>query len=415
MENKKSMEAPHKNTQVLQNQNESPPKIPNRKVATDYNRSEAKTVEINLDLPAIERWRVLTPEQCKLIRDNKESYTTRIFTNFFKGDSQLFQKFQEESVDFLMNRADPEMRDELIGLADHCQVSYDYMILYNYVYEFEILGCTSILYRSKATGDVTLASNLDYNYFDIYSPLTVRGIFKKSGCQTIEASLILGFIGYSRAAKGELGFALNARNPRTEEEKHLVVDKLREHFRTGEGIQTVYFLRIMIQNSDSYEQLEQIARDIYILSYAFIILRNKKEGLIIARDPKGVFGTTRLGEDGLDYLVQTNRDRDQIHDDERRRVGQEKMTSILDLKSEASSEDLMTVLSTEPNFMLIYVNGLLEFRTISTSIHQTSSLSVGDDSGEEYHDDNSGGFVVYLWGDKDKANGIVATQSPIVN
>lgn len=358
------------------------------KTPQDFQKSEAPTLIIDLDLPPKQRWKVLTAQHCKILKDNKESYISTIFKNNFKGNTPLFNEFVKESLDYLYNRADPEFRDEVIGLSEHCGLPVDYMLLYNYVYEFQILGCTSILYRDINTGSVTLGSNLDYNYFDIYIHLTVQGQFVKKGESTIEASLILGFLGYSRASKGELGFALNARNPRDRTSEENAVDRLRRHFKNGKGMSTVHSIRKIMEMSNNFNQLEQYTRNQELLSPAYFIISGRNQGVVITRDEKSVFNSVKLGDDGLSYVVQTNRDRDRSKWDVRRKAAQLKMSKFIKMKGYATSGDILSILSSSPNFMLEYLGDDLELRTISSSILSPSK--------------NGSSFIVYLWKDVEK-------------
>ena len=78
------------------------------------------------------------------------------------------------------------------------------MVIYNWVYEFGSLACTSIIWwegHGTNSSGVKLASNLDYSDFDVFVPLTRKGVFLRNSEVLFEANLILGFFGFTRVFK----------------------------------------------------------------------------------------------------------------------------------------------------------------------------------------------------------------------
>lgn len=105
---------------------------------------------------------------------------------------------------------DYEFVGEIQGWVEACKNAGDAevkiidMVIYNWVYEFGSLACTSIIWQ-EGNGDgssrVRLASNLDYNGMDTFVPLTVKAVFKYENEIKYEADMILGFYGFTRVYK----------------------------------------------------------------------------------------------------------------------------------------------------------------------------------------------------------------------
>ena len=167
---------------------------------SDYQMVKVPTFQLDLDLPSIKRWNMIPQSYCQILRDFEQPYTSYIKKKRFQDNESTFQEFLKVGINYLITSAPKEFFEEMQSIHNHCGLTLEYLLIYNYVYEMERLGCTSILTKQE-NGSVNLTSNLDYFFFEYYSRLVIKVEFMKGGVKAFEGSVLFGSIGFTRGQK----------------------------------------------------------------------------------------------------------------------------------------------------------------------------------------------------------------------
>lgn len=347
------------------------------------NFKPVKAIEfvIDLRLPPQQRYSKTPQKYCQILKDFKDTYYS--FLTKKLPDGYISQFNQAQKIFSELNK-ETEFVQEMQGIAQHCGLEYSYIFLYNYVYELSELGCTSIIFKDESD-KLRLISNLDYNFSEVYSKITFKGIYLgKNGKIIGYSSFIFGFVGFSRGFKigeeGRLSVALNARGIR--EERSANLNQLLIDMRIGTISQIIYSFRKEFLESQNLTDLSARYSALVYSSPAYFIICDDEEGSVIEKKARGVNAVYMIGEE-YPFLVQTNIDRDmKIISDPRKKRADEYFGKRVGekIKTESVFQELM---SKSPNFMYnLFFSELM--RTISTS----------------YTDDDK--MEIYVWVKKNK-------------
>lgn len=345
----------------------------------DYEPVLAEEHIIDLRIHPSKRYAEFPETFCESLREFQNEYYTLLEKKLPVGYLEKFNLAQEI---FTKKNGETEFVQEMRGIADHCNLDYSYIFLYNYVYELMELACTSIIFRDD-TGILRLIGNLDYNYSETYSKITFKAIYiGENGNRIAEASQIFGFIGFSRGFKiingNRISIALNARGIREETTANL--QKLLIDLGNGATPQVIYSLRKGFFKSQSLNELNDLISRTSLSAPAYYIICDDSNGFVIEKRAIGVHQTYNLKDW---FLVQTNIDTDlsrRIFDP--RRTSAESYLQTLKVGMRSPEVIFKELMSISPVFMYqnSYIYGLM--RTISSS----------------YTKDD--GMVIWVWIDK---------------
>lgn len=337
---------------------------------SDYVKEEAPLYPVDLNLPPGQRWNSFPDSFCKLLKDFEgkfvEHYVASLFKTREKYDEVSFQVYE-----YLNDESNADQREELQGLADKCQLTFSYLAMYNFMYEFgQLGGCTAVTYRSSK--GVFLMKNLDYNFHELFSQVVFRARYFHLGHELFEGEQLFGFLGVCSASNGEVAATLNARSWRKPEDLNKFIAALKD--RTLRL--TVWNTRKLFETRPDFDAVVKGLGDYEHQAPAYFTVADLKDkrAAVITRG----FGEPAQREDLQDwFLVQTNQDR-HITNDHRRLAAETKLSGIGNDDFELSSRIFEEVFAQSPNFMIVgkSKDGKEPLvRTISTSFVDPTDLS----------------------------------------
>lgn len=329
---------------------------------SDYEKQEATTYPVFLDLPPSRRWDNIPVEFCQPIKDFQEKFESFFVNRTFK----TIEKYNEVAADlesYLGLEEHKEIKEEIEGIAKRCSIPFKFLAMYNFMYEFGQLGCSAIIFKFKEVP--LLMKNLDYYFHDLFIKIIFKAKYFKNGRELFEAEQIFGFVGAVTAANKQVAVTLNAKGWKSEGDLDKFYDSLKKNTIRNTMINT---RKVFEKNPNFEEMVKGLTEHPYQApAYFTVSSARQKKGAIITRYFNQPHEISYL-EDW--YLVQTNDNRDKTT--ERRRCAAEKKLDLID-SSDPNLPELVfsKVLSEEPNFMISMGPSSKtepEERTISTTL-----------------------------------------------
>jgi len=175
---------------------------------------EAETIYINLDLEPSQRWKQanLPDRFCRNLNEFQEEYFNQLERKHYRKDPEGFEDLKQAASFYFNTHLKGEVKEELASIAEICDLSITFTVLYNFAYELGILGCTSIVSLDQF-GETYLATNLDYDNYLLFASLTFKAIFTQRGLPVVTANFLFGYYGYTRGINShDVMMALNQRS-----------------------------------------------------------------------------------------------------------------------------------------------------------------------------------------------------------
>jgi len=273
----------------------------------NFTSSEAPILKIDLRKKPFERWSKIPLKQCNTLK-SFEPVLTKYLKNVL-GD--FYNKFEN----FFKNRDYSRIREfhqEMLGISSTCKINLEFIMMLNYIYEFETVGCTSIIFQNE--DKMTLATNLDYNFPDFYADLTMKVQYYRGNPKNIffEANQMIGFLGFSRGfrrvnRRKVIMFSLNARQVKRRQyyNRTTMLKKLQD----TNNLPIIFQLRKILEKNPNYSQISHQFRSIHLLAPCYLILTDGYNSMNLERNPEGFDDEYHAGIEQNDwFLVQTNLD-----------------------------------------------------------------------------------------------------------
>jgi hypothetical protein len=334
--------------------------------AQDFEAIEVQKIPIDLRQPANLRWDSFPHQFCEQFKEFQSVFEQSAIKKLFHT-KEKYDEVESQVLKYITRDELAEYKQEILGLARKCSVTEGYVAMYNFMYEFGLLrGCTTIL---ATDGQKTaMFSNLDYDYFDYFSKILFHGMWYDRGHKVLETRSLFGFLGFITATTHEASGTLNAR---AWDQTGTLTNFLQD-LENGSLKSTLWTLRNIYLTTHSYDEIYSKILAIENMAPSYISLTDhlSSRGSVITRNYEGTESVETLDLSiGKWYLVQGNLDRDTTVKDVRRLSAQETLNT-LDAKDPNFSDKVFSqIMSTEPVFNIGY-----SFRTISTSLHVSSSL-----------------------------------------
>lgn len=197
-----------------------------------------------------------------------------------------------------------EFINELKGIAKHTGLSFHEIALYNYYYELNAFGCTSLIVRDSFN-HLWLGRNLDYFLVDIFANLTVMVTFKRGGKVLYISEVLAGFVGTTTAMKpGKFAVSLNLRKVKS-------FAKIFSHLLRTSFVPNLYLLRQAMESAENWDQAVEILGKTKVAAPCYYIIAGvaPHEGAVLER---GFSGTdtyvTFADSPEFWFIVKTNHD-----------------------------------------------------------------------------------------------------------
>lgn len=246
--------------------------------------------KIDLDLPEEDRWTSLV-QQYKPQFENIIKYIETILGSWTQYIASYILEMSINKVYY---------SKELISISKNSGIKLGNIILLQLCYE-AFACCTSLIINNN--GVPIHVRTMDWDMPEL-KELTVQIDFIKNRKVLYRAITWVGYVGIFTALKPNVcTLSLNYR-------------------RTNEGISTNvrnliigswpigFLIRHVLETESSYEKIEQYLSQSKIVSPCYIILSGCKigSGRIIVRSREGVDNTEIIGNNNMNYIVQTNID-----------------------------------------------------------------------------------------------------------
>lgn len=266
-----------------------------------------KVYTVDLLNPPETRWTHIQAEYASSIKTFAESYASQISTEDLQSLITLLNK----------GYLNPELSQELSGLAKTVNISYDQAVFLNFMYEYNAY-CTSIVVN-LTNGTVIHGRNLDYQSSEFLSRTTVEiKVFK--GNEYLYISI--GFAWYLGVGTGiGRGFSvsLNQRDVGGREATYAALEK----GYPGD----LWVLRKTFTNLDKFEEANWYLNKTKMAASTYYIIAGLHDGAIITRN-----STVSANWKGLDennwFIVQTNTDNWLPDPDGRRTTAEQALLAI---------------------------------------------------------------------------------------
>ncbi|CAG9318835.1 unnamed protein product [Blepharisma stoltei] len=286
---------------------------------------------VSLNDPPSTRWAHVQAPYASVIKPFAESYTKQYI-------SPLKLKLLVELLE--VGWISPELKEELQGLAQTCNITYHEAVFINYMYEYHAY-CTSIVARLQ-NGTIIHGRNLDYHFIDFFDNTTAIVDFVKDGQLIFSETAFIWYFGVTTgiSSKG-YSITLNERNSGSAFDNYV---SLMRGFKGD-----LWTIRQALIDSNTYQEAYQYLHDAKVAAPVYFILGGSgpNDGSVIVRDRTHTNYTEALNSTTW-FLVQTNYDPwlPDPTDDPRRTVATQLMEEIG--QADMNIDRLFDVLSTAP-------------------------------------------------------------------
>lgn len=327
---------------------------------SDYISQPVEKFKINLDLPPRQRWSHVDKSFCYHLKNFEPTFKQfRLIRTEAK-----YVEVKEAILRLLNDPSYEEMREEILGISETCEIDVGYLAIYNLMYELgQTMACTAVIYSDGKTA--YLANNLDYMFFDFFLNVIMHAEFYKEGKLVLEGLQLFGFIGLTTNKSPYLMSTLNARKwpGSTLDVLLAAINDKSLHF-------TVYESRKRMLSSKTLDEYERTLAGYThaVPAYFSVVEINGNKGSMIVRGWDRIDYKEVLGENPSDnwFYMQTNSDRDHICP--RQEGGVQKMQTMSPTDPNLTSELISSVLSQSPNFdFRLDLHDNIIIRTIATT------------------------------------------------
>lgn len=307
-----------------------------------------KEYVINLDSPAKDHWKDVTLDHKDII--------SNIVAYMRQSDPSMFDMLSIMASSVLEEIPNP-YRDELMGIAEYCNLTIGEVLIYNMYYEMtaynkdtDSRACTSIV-AMLLDGNVIHGRNLDYGIPGL-NKISVNLDFQKNGKTTYKGTTFAGYIGLLTAFKPD-GFSISV----DERDQGQWSRNDYESAKLGpKGIVAFKMRDLVANDSMTFQSAVETLSTTELIAPCYIIVGGVKnnEGVVITHNRTGAIdiwhlnSTKTVASAEQWFLVETNYDHwvDPPKQDNRRDPAIKMMQSFG--QQNLSSDSLFKVLSTSP-------------------------------------------------------------------
>lgn len=281
--------------------------------------------QVNLANPPLTRWTHVQAEYASEIKAFAENYAEQVTKDELKGIVALLENGY-------LNR---EFAEELHGLANTVNITYDQAVFLNFMYEWNAY-CTSIVVR-LTNGTIIHGRNLDYMSSNFLMDTTVQ-IQVYKGTKYLYTSI--GFAWYLGVGTGiGPGYSVS-QNQRSQGGRDETFEALAKGYQGD-----LWILRQSFINFQRYDEAIWYLSNSKLAASTYYIVAGLEQGAILVRNRDDVAGSMLLNDQNW-YLVQTNSDPWLKDPDGRRLTAMKNLDSIG--QKNMNVDKLLEVLQTFP-------------------------------------------------------------------
>jgi len=296
---------------------------------------------VNLDQPAKERWR-----EVGLAYKQYVPAILDILNHYIPDQYMGISKLVGEE---LSKHLDPDINDELKGLAKVGGIAHGYLVLMNLLYDFSaheyggFKACTSIIAKDP-NGNMYHARNLDYSFGDVLRNVTIVVDFQKRHRTVYTTTTFAYYTG-----------AMNGQRPRAftisidERDQGPFWENMIMMVFTGLRNPLGFAVRKALETTTSYSDAVKYLSNVHLTAPCYIIIAGTRpnQGIVITRDRMDTKDKWTMKEAiGGWYLLETNYDHWGPPGDDRRLAGEKAMNATG--QANINPDTMYQVLSTSP-------------------------------------------------------------------
>jgi len=339
-----------------------------RSISTKLQRMRAlnfipRTIEsfvLDLDLPASERWRIM-PQSCR----NAIRYASDdVWNTCIDREESLSKELLQATIDNVKRFTPLGYQEEMMAIAQEADVTFEDIIMFNFLHDYDPMACTSIIAR-KPNGKLVVGQNYDYEVFETGLHNLFEVEYKRRG-------KIIGKGLHAAAQIGPLYSYIDGR--------YLLQSSRAEHGSKGHESFTEMLgiynsnkrltpQNILIRENfidaeiKSLDDMKDIANGLQYLVHQILLIGDEDNAYLLEKEYSKTSNEYQLGHDGRWFIVSANQDWAV------RGGRQAAAESILDnLGKENFSSELMfrKILTKKPCFMYRVENNKMLYRTATS-------------------------------------------------
>jgi len=328
--------------------------------ALNFTQQKMTSFTLDLDLPAHKRWRGL-PDNCK---DSIRYASEYVWSaNFKDREDPLCQELTKATIKNFKKFTPDEYQEEMKTIADEAEVTYEDIILFNFLHDFYPMACTSIIAR-KADGNIIVGQNYDCEILETGIHKLFEVNYKRSGNIIGKGLHTIGQIGpIYTYIDGRYSLSSSRRDHGNQGREFL--REMLEVYKTDRKIvpfNLIFRENLVDTKIQSLEEMKALVHSFPLLSHVIIIVGDNHTAYIFEKDFSTTQNEYQLGHDGKWFIVSANQDwavrggRQAAAEDRLSLIGQEGINSrtLID-----------QILTTSPCFLYQIKNNKMIYRTTS--------------------------------------------------